>query len=194
MTSSQLLMTSSAQDTGIRLHVIRIRTWTHAVGEIAKDFNEAAWNAPQERVNIWAKSGPQSPHADAHTCDGVHTHTHTHTHTNPGSVWPFSRVKKTNHRNQTIQWRETHTHSGSVWRPLRYLPKATGMSTTAFSLRSFCPPILRQHSLLHFSFSPSLTSTFTSPFDYNSISGPTAEVSWSFMFSFLNCSIEWWII
>jgi len=88
----------------------------------------------------------------------------------------------------------THTHSGSVWRPLRSMPKATGLSTTAFSLRSFCPPILRQHSLLHFSFSPSLTSTFTSPFDYKAVSCPTANVSQSFMFSFLNCGIEWWII
>lgn len=150
---------------------------------LQKDFNEAAWNSPQERLNIWAKSRPQSPHVQAWRRPQTH----------PVSVWTFSRVKKKknpNHRNQTIQWRE-HTHSGSVWRPLRSLPKATGMSTTAFSLRSFCPPTLH---LLHFSLSSSLTSTFTSPFDYNDISGPTAKDSWLFRISFLKCSIECWII
>lgn len=119
--------------------------------------------------------------------------THTHTHKSRQRLAILKSQKNQPQKpNHPMTW--THTHSGSVWRPLRFLPKATGMSTTAFSLRSFCPPNLRQHSFLHFSFSPSLTSTFTSPFDYNAISGPTAKVSLSFMFSFLNCSIEWWII
>jgi len=89
---------------------------------LRKDLNKAAWNSPQKWLNIWANSRPQWPHAHVWRCP----------HTHPGRVWPFSRgKKKKTHRNQTIQWRE-NTHSGSVWRPLRSLPKATGMSSTAF--------------------------------------------------------------
>lgn len=108
MTSSQLLMTSSAQDTGIRLHVIRIRTWTHAVAEIAKDFNEAAWNAPQERVNISERNRDRNHRMQTLTHVTGFTHTHTQIQAASGhsqeSKKPTTETKPSNDVNTHTQW------------------------------------------------------------------------------------------